>query len=112
VDLSPVKDALWRRWLDLYREKRLSSGTFLNLYTLGVDFPEGYAIARDGRMHYGFFAEGDWKGEVELRGLEPGRHRVRDFVEGRDLGEVVAVPGKSPRLSVAFKDHLLLEVAP
>lgn len=112
VDLSPAKNAVWRRWLDLYREKRLSSGTFLNLYTLGVDRPEGYAISREGRMHYGFFAAGDWKGEVELRGLEPGRHRVRDFVEGRELGQVVAAPGKPPRLAVAFKDHLLLEVAP
>jgi alpha-galactosidase len=112
VDLNPAKNAIWHRWLDLYREQRLSSGTFLNLYTLGVDLPEGYAISRDGRMHYGFFATGDWKGEVELRGLEPGSHRVRDFVEGRDLGEVVAVPGKPPRLSVAFKDHLLLEVVP
>ena len=112
VDLNPAKNAVWRRWLDLYREKRLSSGTYLNLYTLGVDLPEGYAIARDGRLYYGFFAEEEWKGEVELRGLEPGRHRVRDFVEGRDLGEVVAVPGRPPRLSVAFKDHLLLEVAP
>lgn len=110
VDLTPAKEAVWRKWLGIYNEKRLSSGTFLNLYTLGFDVPEGYAIAKDGRMHYAFFAQGDWKGEVELRGLEPGTYRVKDYGKGRDLGQVVVALGAVPRLVVAFKDHLLLEV--
>jgi alpha-galactosidase len=110
VDLTPTKDAAWRKWLGIYNQRRLASGTFLNLYTLGIDLPEGYAIAKDGRMHYAFFAQGDWKGDVELRGLEPGTYRVKDYGAGRDLGSVEVIPGKTPHLSVAFKDHLLLEV--
>ena len=112
VDLTPARDALWRKWLGLYHEQGLSSGTFLNLYTLGFDAPEGYAIVKDGRMHYAFFALGPWKGEVELRGLEPGSYRVRDYGEGRDLGQVLAAEGKPPRLAVTFQDHLLLELIP
>jgi alpha-galactosidase len=112
VDLTPEKDAVWRKWIGLHNAKRLSSGTFLNLYTLGVDVPEGYAIRRDGKLHYAFFAEGPWQGEVELRGLPPGSYRVRDYAEDRDLGPMVAEAGKAPRLAVAFKDHLLLEVTP
>ena len=72
--------------------------------------PEGYAVLKNGRMHYGFFEEGAWKGQVELRGLEPGAYRVRDYAEGRELGQVVAVAGQVPKLEVAFQDHLLLEV--
>jgi len=110
VDLSPDKDLVWRKWLGIYNEKRLASGTFLNLYALGTDLPEGYAIAKEGRMHYAFFAQGAWKGDVELRGLKPGTYRVKDYGEGRDLGSVEVMSGKTPRLHVAFTDHLLLDV--
>lgn len=112
VDLTPAREAVWRKWLALYDRKRLSSGTFLNLYTLGVDAPEAYAVSKDGIPHFAFFAQGPWRGEVELRGLRPGTHRVRDYAEGRDLGSVTASPGKAPRLPVTFTDHLLLEVTP
>ena len=61
----------------------LSRGTFRNLYVYGYDFPEGYAIEKDGAMYYAFFAPapaaGDakgaratWTGEIELRGLAAG----------------------------------------
>jgi hypothetical protein len=33
----------------------ISSGTFLDLYTVGFDVPEGYAILKDQRMYYAFF---------------------------------------------------------
>lgn len=112
VDLTPAKDAVWRKWLGIYEKKRLSSGIFLNLYTLGIDVPEGYAITKDGVMHYGFFAPGPWKGEVELRGLKPGTYRVLDYVHGLELGQVVATAGEAPRLRVAFNEHLLLEAKP
>ena len=112
VDLTPAREATWRKWLALHDRKGLSSGTFLNLYTLGVDIPEGYAVAKDGILHYAFYAPGPWRGEVELRGLRPGTYRVRDYAEGRDLGTVTAAPGRPPRLAVAFTDHLLLEAAP
>ena len=53
----------------------LSKGTFRNLYVYGYDSPEGYAIEKDGKMYYAFFAPSasPWKGEIELRGLAAGQ---------------------------------------
>ncbi len=75
----------------------------------GYDDPEGYAIEKDGKMYYAFFAtaQPQWKGEIELRGLTAGQYRVVNYADSRDLGTVDA---RNPRLSVEFKDNLLLEV--
>jgi alpha-galactosidase len=89
----------------------LSKGTFRNLYATGYDVPEGYAIEKDGKMYYAFFAPDKgvpWKGQVELRGLTPGQYRVLDYANEKDLGQVV---GERPSLSVEFTEHLLLEVS-
>jgi alpha-galactosidase len=110
VYLNAAKEAHWKKWITLYNSKLLSRGTFLNLYSLGYDIPEGYAIAKDGRMYYAFFAPDParpWKGDVELRGLQPGRYRVADYAEGKDLG---MLEGANPKLAVEFAHHLLLEV--
>jgi alpha-galactosidase len=115
VNLTEHKDEVWKKWIKLYNDKMLSRGTFLNLYTYGYDSPEGYAIAKDGAMYYAFFAptpNEEWIGQVELRGLKPGVYKVVDYVEGKDLGKVEAGAGKTPRLTVAFRDHLLLEARP
>ena len=87
----------------------LSRGTFRNLYTYGYDDPEGYAIEKDGKMYYAFFATGQpqWKGEIELRGLKPGKYRVFNYAEGRDLGTIDA---RNPKVTVEFKENLLVEV--
>jgi alpha-galactosidase len=111
VYLTPEKEAHWGKWIKLYNAKMLSRGTFLNLYTIGFDVPEGYAVAKDGKMYYAFFSPDPnkpWKGEVELRGLEGGRYRVIDYVGGKDLGEVTA---SSARLPVEFTHDLLLEAS-
>jgi alpha-galactosidase len=110
VQLTPEKEVIWKKWTDLYNAKKLADGTFLNLYTLGYDSPEGYAIQKDGKMYYAFFLpqqSDPWKGEVELRGLKPGEYRVFDYVNNKDLGTVSAA---KPRLATGFADHLLLEV--
>jgi len=115
VNLTDHKDEVWQKWIKLYNDKMLSRGTFLDLYTYGYDWPEGYAIAKDGGMYYAFFAEKpdqEWIGQVELRGLKPGAYRVFDYVEGKSLGKVEAGIGKTPRLAVEFHDHMLLEVRP
>lgn len=107
--LTAEKEVLWKKWISIYNEKMLSQGEFLNLYTLGYDVPEGYAIRKDGRMYYAFFTawpDETFKGEIELRGLPAGRHRIYDYVNQRELGLVDA---RQPRLAVEFKGSLLVE---
>jgi len=111
VYLTSEKEAHWKKWIGIYHEKMLSQGTFLNLYVYGYDLPEGYAIEKDGKMYYAFFApqrDKPWKGEVELRGLGPGKYRVLDYENGKDLGTVEA---PNPKLTTEFSEHLLLEVS-
>ncbi len=112
VVLTSEKEAHWKKWIGLYNEKMLSKGEFRDLYVYGYDVPEAYAIEKDGKMYYAFFAgkEKSFAGEVELRGLKAGRYRVQDYVEGKDLGTVQAEAGKAPKLKTEFKDNLLLEV--
>jgi alpha-galactosidase len=111
VNLTPAKEERWKKWIGLYNEKMLSKGEFKDLYVTGYDSPEAYAIAKDGKMYYAFFASSGWKGEVELRGLKPGRYRVRDYSEARDLGAVNAAANGVAKLPAEFNDHLLLEVS-
>jgi alpha-galactosidase len=113
VALTAEKEAHWKKWLGLYNEKMLSKGEFRDLYVYGYDVPEAYAIEKDGKMYYAFFAgeKGTFSGEVELRGLKPGTYRVADYAEGKDLGAVRAEVGKAPKLKTEFKGHLLLEVS-
>ena len=118
VYLTPQKEEYWKKWIGLYNEKMLSRGTFRNLYVYGYDEPEGYAIEKNGVMYYAFFAPQSgtaanraeppaWSGEIELRGLAPGKYHVVDYVDGKDLGEVIAPNAK---LKTSFADHLLIEV--
>src|SRR5207244_13622332 len=56
VELTPEKEAHWKKWIDLYNAKMLSRGAFLGLYTYGYEWPEGYASAIDGHMTCGLYA--------------------------------------------------------
>jgi alpha-galactosidase len=122
IYLTPEKEARWKQWIGLYNDKMLSKGTFRDLYTLGYDLPEGYAIEKDGRMFYAFFgaeqpenqssakpARSAWNGEVQLRGLQATRYRIFDYVHQKDYG---VVEGPTARLQVGFGDSLLLEATP
>jgi alpha-galactosidase len=112
VFLDEDKVAHWKKWIGIYNAKMLSRGTFLGLYVHGYDVPEGYAIAKDDRMYYAFFAPDPatpWKGRLELRGLKPGHYKVRDYAAGADLGSIDAA---DPFLNAGFTQHLLLEVVP
>jgi alpha-galactosidase len=114
VNLTSEKEAHWKKWIGLYNEKMLSKGEFRDLYVYGYDMPEAYAIEKDGKMYYAFFADkenGAFSGEVELRGLKAGSYHVVDYVDGKDLGDVQAEAGKSPQLKTEFKGNLLLEVS-
>jgi alpha-galactosidase len=113
VALTPEKEEHWKKWIGIYNQKMLSQGTFLDLYTIGYDVPEGYAIWKDGKMYYAFFSPyptEPWKGTVELRGLKPGTYHVTDYDGGKEMGTVTATADKAPTLETEFQDHLLLEV--
>jgi alpha-galactosidase len=108
-DLTPAREKDFEKWLGIYREKMLSKGQYLGqLYDIGFDVPETHAIRKDQAMYYAFFAK-QWKGPVELRGLEDRKYTVVDYVTGKSLG---TVSGHSAHLPVEFHDHLLLEVQP
>ncbi|MGA9528286.1 MAG: alpha-galactosidase [Terriglobales bacterium] len=112
VNLTAAKEERWKKWIGLYNQKMLSKGEFRDLYVTGYDLPEGYAIAKDGKMYYAFFASpSGWKGDLELRGLMPGNYRVSDYSEAKDLGTVEAAASGVAKLPADFKDHLLLEVS-
>lgn len=112
LTLTPEKQTHWKKWIEIYNAKMLSRGTFRNLYVYGYDSPEAYAIEKDGKIYYAFFAptpHKQWKGTLQLRGLTPGRYRVFDYANGRELG---AVDAADPRLPNAeFTDNLLIEVS-
>ena len=114
VYLNSAKEAHWKKWIKLYNDKMLSKGTFKNLYVYGYDFPEAYAIEKDGAMYYAFYAPTEkslrrepWQGEIELRGLQARSYHVAGYVDGHDYGSVM---GPNARLKVSFSDNLLLEV--
>lgn len=107
--LTPQKEALWRKWVGLYKQHMLPKGEYLGaLYDIGFDRPEAHAISKDGAMYYSFYAA-DFSGPVQLRGLGAGRYRVRDLFNEVDLGEVDA---GSNTLDVAFKRFVLLQATP
>jgi len=108
-DLTPEREKIFEKWLQIYRDKMLAKGQYLGqLYDIGFDVPETHVIRKDQTMYYAFFAK-HWQGQVELRGLEDRPYRVLDYENDRDLGTVSA---RNSHLSVDFDSHLLLEVRP
>jgi alpha-galactosidase len=58
-------------------------------------------------MYYAFYNP-DFNGEVELRGLDANKkYSVYDYVNDKNLG---TVSGNQPKLKIAFKENLLIEV--
>lgn len=108
-DLTPVREREFEKWLRIYRDKMLSRGQYLGqLYDIGFDVPETHAIRKDQTMYYAFFAK-QWKGPVDLRGLEDRDYSVVDYVSGKKLGTVA---GKNAHLAIEFHGDLLVEVKP
>jgi alpha-galactosidase len=108
-DLTPEREKEFEKWLRIYREKMLSKGQYLGqLYDIGFDVPETHVIRKDKTMYYAFFAK-QWKGPIELRGLEDRTYSVVDYVAGKSLGTVA---GPTAHLPVEFDGNLLVEVRP
>lgn len=107
--LTPEREAVWRKWADLYSAKMLPKGQYRGeLYDIGFDKPEAHAIEKDGRLYYAFYAP-RWDGPVELRGLGEGVYRLTDYYTGRDLGTVTE---KTARIPAKFEKFLLIEAVP
>ncbi len=107
--LTPEREKDFEKWLAIYREKMLSRGQYLGqLYDIGFDLPETHVIRKDQTMYYAFYAK-QWKGTVELRGLQDRNYSVVDYVTGKSLGTVA---GHNAHLPVEFERNLLLEVKP
>ena len=121
VYLTANKEAQWKKWIDIYNHKMLSQGDFRDLYVYGYDSPEAYAIEKNASMFYAFYAPEKtvkprpgghfeaWKGEIELRGLQPKSYKVMDYVNDKDYG---TVSGPVAKLNVEFKGSLLLQATP
>ncbi len=108
-DLTPDHEKSFQKWLELYRDKGLSRGQYLGtLYDIGFDVPETHVIRKDKKMYYAFFAR-NWKGTLELRGLDDRAYHVVDYVDGKDFG---IVHGPVARVPADFSKHLLLEATP
>jgi alpha-galactosidase len=104
--LTPEKEALWRRWVTIYKQHMLPRGEYLGaLYDIGFDRPEAHAIAKDGHLYYSFYAA-RFDGKVELRGLGAGKYQVRDLFNDVDLGTVDA---KANTLNARFERFLILQ---
>jgi alpha-galactosidase len=107
--LTPAKEALWRKWVSIYKQHMLPKGEYLgHLYDIGFDKPEGHAIAKDGSMYYAFYAPRH-EGALQLRGLGAGSYRVRDLFNEKDLGTVSA---SANSLNARFERFLLLQATP
>jgi alpha-galactosidase len=78
-----------------------------DLYDLGYDYPETHCIQKGDTMFYAFYNP-DFNGTVELRGLDANKkYSVFDYVNDKDLG---TINGSQPKLKIAFKKSLLIEV--
>jgi alpha-galactosidase len=109
VSLTPEKEVIWKKWMQIYQDKMLPKGEYLgSLYDVGFDRPEAHAIEKDGKMYYAFYAD-KWDGMVELRGLGNQTYKLHDYVNDKDYG---TIKGPIQKLSVQFRKHLFLEAIP
>ena len=107
--LTPEKEALLRKWVPIYRDKILSKGTYLHLYTYGIDKPEAHVIGKDDALYYAFYAP-SWNGEpITLRGLDPSRrYTVTEYTA--DDPRIYTVDGSHPVITPTFEGNYLIEV--
>jgi alpha-galactosidase len=107
--LTPAKEALWRKWVGIYKQHMLPKGEYLgSLYDIGFDKPEAHVISREGALYYAFYAN-RWDGKIPLRGLGAGKYRLHDLFNDVDLGTVDA---QSNAVGARFERFLLIKATP
>jgi alpha-galactosidase len=106
--LTPEKQKIWKKWIDIYKQKMLSKADFKGtLYDIGWDIPQTFVFQKKDTMFYSFYAK-KWNGKIKLRGLEQNKtYHVLDYVNGKDI---VTIKGVKPFINVSFHKYLLIEV--
>jgi alpha-galactosidase len=108
-DLTPEKEAIWQKWITIYKAKMPSRGQYLGgLYDIGFYRPEAHAIRKGSTMFFAFYAP-EFNGKIELRGLASRSYVVRDYENNKELG---TVRGPVGTIDAQFQKHLLLEANP
>ena len=106
--LTPEKEALIKKWMQIYKENDLARGEYLNLYTWGYDVPEAHVIRQHGAMYYSFYAD-QYKGEIELRGLDKDKeYMVTEYTS--DEKKQVKISGNRPVIQAEFERDYLVKV--
>jgi alpha-galactosidase len=106
LDLTPAKEQIWAKWINIYKAEMLPKGEYLGeLYDIGFDKPEAHAIRKDGNMFYAFYAP-QWSGKLQLRGLQKRAYRLINYETGETLG---TVRGPTATWPAQFEKHLMLE---
>ncbi len=110
VQLTPQREALWKKWITIYNVHRLSQGIYRgDLYDIGYDRPETHVIQKGDTLFYAFYAK-KYQGMLTFRGLASNQiYRVWDYVNNRTLGTISV---DHPRLSVRFTHALLVAAVP
>jgi len=104
--LTPEKEIIWQKWLDIYKENYLSKADYRGeLYDIGYDEPETHAVQKGDTMYYAFYAD-KWNGEIELKGLENKTYKVIDYFNDKFISNV---EGSSAKLNVSFDKYLLIK---
>jgi len=106
--LTPEKEKLYKKWVNIYNNKMLSKGTYLNLYDIAFDLPETHVIQKGDTMFYAFFSK-NWKGKIKLRGLL--KNKLYNVCEYTTLSNnTYRINGSYPYINVKFKGSYLIEV--
>ncbi|MFC1619607.1 alpha-galactosidase [Candidatus Neomarinimicrobiota bacterium] len=139
--LSEYEYDQFYKWYNLYNQHRLSSGEYLQLYDVGYDVPETYAIRKGKSFYYTFLKRGingpegvPWfEQEIEQRTdmlqsfermlsqlpLWQGQVELRGLEDREysaydiESGEMLgSVRGPTGILGITFRDHLILRLDP
>lgn len=107
--LTPEKEKIWKKWLDIYKENMLSTGSYRgDLYDIGYDKPETHVIQKNDTMYFSFYAD-SWKGDIQLRGLQEGKYKIVDYVNNN---VIATVESSNPVINCSFEKYLLVKAVP
>jgi len=106
VSLTPEKEKIWKKWVDIYKENELPKGEYLGeLYDLCFDRPETHVIKKGNDYYYAFYAD-EFSGDITLRGLQQGEYELYDYFNEITIGKVNI---EDSSFNTNFKGFLLVK---